>query len=34
MASCEILIVGSSGKSIGNRFEICSGLHAVAHTRS
>jgi hypothetical protein len=34
MASCDILIDSSSGKSTGSRFAICSGLHEEAHRRS
>src|SRR5579875_46842 len=34
MASWEMRIVSSSGKSSGRRFAICSGLHAFAHRRS
>src|SRR6478735_8443040 len=33
MASWLIRIVSSSGKSIGKRRAICSGLHALAHRR-
>jgi hypothetical protein len=34
IASCEIRIDSSSGKSILNRLDICSGPHALAHLRS
>lgn len=34
MASCEIRIDSSLGKSTRRRFEICSGLHDVAQRRS